>query len=299
MEKNNQSAPIRDVFELITNRVIEQLENGIIPWQKTWTSAGRPQNLVTKKPYRGINLWLLSSLGYDQNCFLTFKQVNQLGGSIRKGEKAIPVIFWKRTEHENPVTQEKTIKRILRYYLVFNVIQCENLPLNDVPWIIRSNNPIEECERIINEMPLCPPIRIGIGEPYYHPLHDYVNMPRIEQFDCSESFYNTLFHELIHSTGHKSRLSRKEIINDAEFGSQTYAIEELTAEMGACYLKSVAGFEEAVVPENVNYINDWLYNLRCDRKLLIYSGSQAQKAVDFITNTTPEPQAEKKAEVSI
>ena len=139
-----------DVYTIVTNRIIEHLEKGVVPWHQTWTDAGLPKNLITGKHYRGINVWLLSSLNYSQNSFLTFKQVKDLGGSVIKGEKAQEVIFWKWIERENKETKETERIPLLRYYTVFNIDQCEGIPKEKLPPIIeRNNNPIEACEKII------------------------------------------------------------------------------------------------------------------------------------------------------
>jgi antirestriction protein ArdC len=278
-----------DVYSMVTNRIIEHLEKGVVPWQKPWTGGGIPKNLITGKQYRGINVWLLNSLNYSQNCFLTFKQVKELGGSVKKGEQSQIVIFWKWIEKEN--TQTKEIEKIpfLRYYNVFNIEQCTGIPKEKLPPIIeRKNDPIEACEKIIAEMPKRPEIRHNEQSAYYNKIDDFVNMPKTETFVNSESYYGTLFHELVHSTGHKERLDRKELIQSKRFGSENYAIEELTAEIGASYLKSYAGVPIEKLENNAAYIQTWLERLKKDKKFIIHASSQAQKATDFILNVRNE-----------
>jgi len=133
-------------------------------------------------------------------------------------------------------------------------------------------------------MPLKPEIQIGGFQAYYHPVHDYINMPEMSAFIDSEHYYSVLFHELIHSTGHRSRLSRKEIIQKTNYGSVPYSIEELTAEIGACYLISLTGIVSLHRPfeNNAAYIQGWLKKLKNDRKFIVYGSVQAQHAVDFI-----------------
>lgn len=286
----NQKANIHpDVYEIVTNRIIEHLEKGVVPWQKPWTGGGLPKNLITGKQYRGINVWLLNSLNYSQNCFLTFKQVKELGGSVKKGEQSQIVIFWKWIEKEN--TQTKEIEKIpfLRYYNVFNIDQCTGIPKEKLPPVIeRKNDPIETCEKILNEMPKRPEIRHKEQSAYYNKQDDYVNMPKVETFVNSDSYYGALFHELVHSTGHKERLDRKELIQSKRFGSEDYAIEELTAEIGASYLKSYAGIPIEKLENNAAYIQSWLERLKKDKKFIVYASSQAQKATDFILNIRNE-----------
>ena len=274
-----------DIYTIVTNKIIEHLEKGVIPWQRPWADAGLPQNLITKRPYRGINVWLLSTLNYSQNQFLTFKQVKALGGSIKKGEKAQEVIFWKMIQKENPETKEMERKHFLRYYNVFNVSQCAGIPESKLPEKTeRKNDSIEECEKIINEMPNRPEIRYTEHSAFYNKAKDYVNMPKQETFKDSESYYGALFHELVHSSGHQNRLNRKELIEKNAFGTERYAIEEMTAEMGASFLKSQAGLPLEQLENNAAYIQGWLKILKKDKKCIVYASAQAQKATDYILN---------------
>ncbi len=135
----------QSVYEMVITRIIEQLEKGSIPWQQPWTDAGLPQNLFSGRPYKGINVWLLAMLGYKLNCFLTYKQVQALGGKVKKGEKSCPVVFWNWVEVEDKETKEKVKKPFLRYYLVFNVEQCEGLPEDKIPVVSYPNDPIQAC----------------------------------------------------------------------------------------------------------------------------------------------------------
>jgi antirestriction protein ArdC len=278
-----------DVYELVTNRIIEHLEKGVVPWQRPWTGGEPPTNLINGKPYRGINVWLLNSQNYSQNYFLTFKQVKELGGSIKKGEQALPVIFWKWLEKENNETKEIENVPILRYYNVFNIGQCEGIPREKLPQVInRKNVSINSCEKIIQEMPKRPKIQHDEQRAYYNRQDDYVNMPKVETFKNSEGYYGTLFHELVHSTGHNERLNRKELLESKGFKSEDYAIEELTAEMGSSYLKSYARIPVEQLENNAAYIQSWLERLKKDKKFIIYASSQAQKATDFILNIRHE-----------
>ncbi len=277
-----------DVYELITNRIIERLEAGIIPWQQPWTEAGLPQNLVTGKAYTGINVLLLASMGFARNYFLTFKQIKDLKGSVKKGEKSIPVIFWKWSEKEDPQTKEMKKVSMIRYYTVFNVDQCTGLPEERIP-IIENDGKMDmaELDFIINDMPKRPPIFHKENEAYYHPVKDFINMPKMNNFKDTESYWSTLFHELIHSTGHASRLNRKEIVEKTTFGTEPYSMEELVAEIGACYLKSYVGIDKKHFDNNVAYIQHWLQKLRNDKRLIIYSSAKAQRAVDYILDVVP------------
>jgi antirestriction protein ArdC len=282
---NLQKSSPPDVYAIVTNRIIEHLEKGVIPWHQPWTDAGLPKNMITGKNYRGINVWLLASLKYPQNYYLTFKQVRDLGGTVKKGEKAQEVIFWKWLEKENNETNEIKKIPLLRYYNVFNIDQCTGIPKEKLPLVIeRKNNPIEACEKIITEMPKRPDIRYDEHRAYYNKAQDFVNMPKVETFLNSEGYYGTLFHELVHSTGHNERLNRIELTNSKGFRTQEYAVEELTAEMGASYLKSYAGIPIEQLENNAAYIQGWLERLKNDKRFIVHSSAQAQKATDFILN---------------
>ena len=283
------SNKIDDVYSIVTNLIIEQLEKGVVPWHQTWTEAGLPKNLISGKQYRGINVWLLSSLNYDQNYYLTFKQAQDLGAKVKKGERSHEVIFWKWLEKQNEETKEKEKIPMLRYYRVFNISQCEGIPEEKIPkQELRLNNPIESCEKVINEMPGIPKLQHKEQQAYYNRVGDYINMPKIETFDKSEDYYGALFHELVHSTGHNKRLNRRELNESQGMRSEKYAIEELTAEMGASYLKSHAGIPIEQLENNAAYIQGWLEHLKNDKKFIVYTSSQAQKATDYILNVRNE-----------
>ena len=291
---NTTTTPI-DVYQIITDRIIAQLEQQVVPWRKPWTEAGHPQNLLTKRLYTGMNTWLLGSLGYSQNYFLTWKQLKAVGGSVIKGEKGHIVIFWKKlpAERSEPDAEQQKPKFLLRYFYVFNIAQCDHLPeVFTIPYPPNTINQIGACDEVIERMPNCPVIKHGKQTAYYDPLTDYINLPKQGSFDSAESYYGTLFHELIHSTGHQSRLNRKEIVEPSKYGSEPYSIEELTAEIGACYLNSVAGIVGKEFDNSVAYIKGWIDQLRNDKRMLVYASGQAQRATDYILNVQPYQRAE-------
>ncbi|HYV94628.1 MAG TPA: zincin-like metallopeptidase domain-containing protein [Chitinophagales bacterium] len=281
-----------DVYEIVTERIIAQLEKGTVPWQQPWTEAGLPQNLISKRAYRGINVWLLASLGYSENYFLTYKQLKEFGGSVKKDEKAHIVVYWNFVEkdlegNENgtqPSNGKSKKVPFLRYYKVFNVAQCNDIPEMFIKPVIRQAYPIPACEDIVAKMPQCPQIKHKDNKAFYNPLSDFVNMPRKESFKSDESYYATLFHELVHSTGHHSRLNRSTLIQMSEFGSEPYSHEELVAEIGTCYLESLAGIITTEFERNASYIQGWLERLKNDKKFILSASSHAQKATDFILN---------------
>lgn len=283
-----QTKRTTDVYTLVTNRIIKQLEEGNIPWRKPWGMAGSPQNLISKKFYRGINILLLSALGYQHNYFLSKKQVGELGAEVKEGEKPHMVVLWNWGEETIGSTEENTEKKkypILRYYMVYNVAQCTGIPPERIPEPRVIPNPIEAMEEVINSMPSLPPIVHIHDEAFYNFAKDIINIPEMSKFEDSESYYSVLIHELVHSTGHETRLKRKGIIEKPAFGSPAYALEELIAEIGSCFLKVHTGIEKENVSRNsAGYIQGWLSLLRTDRKAVIYASSFAQKAVDYILN---------------
>lgn len=272
------------VYQIITDRILGLLEKGTIPWKKPWNSSvGLPKNLVSKKEYRGVNTFLLGALSYEVPYFLTFNQAKELGGAPKKGEKGCPVAFWKMLDGEIKDGKKEKIP-LLRYYTVFNVSQCEGIPESKLPKIEkRNNNPIEDAEKIVSEMQKAPKVVMGMSRAAYCPSLDVVEMPDRNAFKDSESYYSTLFHELTHSTGHKSRLNRKGITEEkASFGTQSYGKEELVAEMGASFLCGTVGIINSVIEDNAAYLAGWISRIKEDPKLVVNAAGAAQKAADFI-----------------
>lgn len=283
---------MNDVYAIVTERIVRLLEQGTIPWQKPWVGeSGAPRNLVSGKPYRGVNTFLLHAMSYASPFWVTFKQAKELGGSVKRGEHACPVVFWKWLELDEPGSGPDNRKRVpfLRYYSVFNVAQCEGIPAERIPTVDggrREHNAIEAAEAIVNAMPKRPEIRLGGGRACYQPAADRVCMPELGTFRTPEDFHSVLFHELTHATGHESRLNRKGVSGtDGEwsaFGSAPYAREELVAEMGAAFLCGHAGIVERTVENSAAYVASWLERLKNDAKLVVTAAAQAQKAADFI-----------------
>jgi antirestriction protein ArdC len=286
--------PGKGVYEILTDHIIDLLEKGTVPWKQPWSQKEPPQNLLNRIPYRGINMMLLSAFNFERNLFLTFNQIQGLSVSLEKGARSLPIVFWKWPEPErNPdgsfvqMDEEKKPKPVLRYYSVFNISQCKNIPDKLIPPLdTRANNPIEDCSKIVENMPNRPVIQFVDQEAYYRPSQDIVNVPDIKFFQSSESYYATLFHELIHSTGHESRCNRPEGMKNISFGSDKYSTEELIAEIGACFLEAHAGISDRDFENNAAYINAWLTRLMKDSRFIVFASSQAQKAADYIIGHT-------------
>ncbi len=286
-----------DIYAIVTDKIINLLEQGVVPWRKPWTSAGLPRNLMSKKSYRGINHFLLSASKYVSPFWLTMRQANELGGHVRKDEESTIVVFWKVEDATQSTKDLDTAERdekarrrfLLRYYRVWNLEQCE-LPqavFDKLPKIeTHEHDPIEAAERIIADMPNRPEIQFAGSKAFYSLITDRITLPPRELFTSAEEFYATALHETVHSSGSEKRLAREGICEAAPFGSPVYSKEELVAEFGAAFLCAEAGISNAVICNQAGYVAGWLKKLRDDRKLLIHSAAQAQRAADYILNRT-------------
>lgn len=286
-------------YEEITHRLIQILEEGTVPWHKPWNSGEPCQNLLSKKPYRGINPFLLNCQPYASAYWLTFRQAKSVGGYVRRGQTGSPIWFWKIYEKENGEGKLKQYP-VLRRYTVFNVEQCDGLK-DRIPSLEDPErqpfSPIEQAERIVAGMPLPPTIQHGGRQAFYQPLTDTVTMPDRELFAQAPDYYSTLFHELVHSTGHESRLARKGIDRgSATYGSPTYSREELVAEMGAAYLCGRAQIERATLENSAAYIQGWIAKLKGDAALAVKAAGAAQRASDFILGSPGHRKAESSLE---
>lgn len=273
----------KNIYEMVTDKIIEKLESGVIPWRKPWRNGGAV-NWKSQKAYRGINCMLL-----EDGEYATFKQITEAGGKVKKGAKSQFVVFWKWIEKEENGKTEKI--PFLRYYNVFNILtQVDGLESKREEETY-DHDPIEMCENIIKgyiNKPSMYNLRDGA---WYKPFTDQLNVPPIADFPHVEEYYATTFHEMIHSTGHPSRLNREGITTTVKFGSETYSKEELVAEIGAAMLSGVAMIDISTFDNSVSYIQSWLKALKNDKTLLVKAGAQSQRAVDYILGTKFEEEA--------
>lgn len=272
------------VYEMVTSRIIEQLEKGIIPWRKPWSGikAGA-YNRITKRPYSLLNQCLLLHDGE----YATFKQWQSLGGKIKKGSKSEIVVFWKPYIVEEKLQDGTTIKKsipLLRYYSVFHISQVDSVEPLKRPELNEIES-VESADTIITEYINREGIWFVNDKPsnqaYYSPSLDKVVVPIKEQYSNINEYYSTTFHELIHSTGHQSRLNR--LTQKAAFGSENYSKEELVAEIGsACMLNQINIETPQTFKNSAAYIQNWLTALKNDTRLIVSAAGKAEKAVEYI-----------------
>lgn len=285
-----------NIYQTVTERILKQLAAGVIPWRKTWTTA-MPKSLTSGREYRGINIVVLATAGFDSRYWVTYREAQRLGGYVRKGQKSTPVVYWhwrtpeelarlkteKGTEHPAPC--------IPLFSAVFNLDQVEDIPrpADDAP--LSANTRLELAERVYEVMPGKPEIiHRQNGGPCYSPATDLVTLPRLSQFESAEEYYATLFHELTHATGHRKRLNRFGSIPNDRFAS--YSFEELVAEFGAAFLCAFTGISNPTSEAlQASYIDGWAKAIRQDQRLIVRAASAAQTAADYIRGKLPAENA--------
>lgn len=266
-----------DVYAIVTERIIEGLNNGVVAWHKPWTTLA-PQNAVSKRPYRGINTFLLALEDKPDNRWLTFRQVEQLGGMVKKGTKSAIVTFWKF-----PKEDDLNAHPIFRYYRVHNVSDTNLVEIGKLPTLVVSaNKPNVDVNAVFDNMPNPPKFQEAVGGAWYSPLTDVVSLPPFNTFDSTEAHTAVRAHEYVHSTGHKTRCDR-----NLSMMKEDYSKEELVAEIGAAMLCAAMGVEVRY-EQSTAYIAAWLEVLRNDQRFVVTAASAAQKAVDYILGVSKE-----------
>ena len=279
------------VYGILTDNILKMIDAGVAPWRRPWdASRGRSMRPVsiTGTMYRGINYIMLSTIASMNgwtNIWLTGKMIRERGGSLKEGQEknASPLYFYKVIEKDDDSTFP-----VFRFWPVYNLSQVDGIivkGVNDGTENAETNMPILAApQSIVDGYQNAPAIRHN-GDPraYYVPVTDIVNMPDRNTFDTAEHYYATLFHELAHSTGHVSRLNRKDLMDNHGFGSHAYSLEELTAELTSVFLCNECGINNDPMMENAaNYLADWHKKLKSDPKMFAIAASRAQKAADLI-----------------
>lgn len=277
----------KTVYDIVTEKVLEAFNADTVPWQKPWKAGGiKPCNAVTGREYNGGNYFLLSMMPFAVPAYMTMKQMNAVGATIKAGQekKYFPVFFWSVTEKLD-ANGKKAKSMFLRYFLVWNIEQVDGYELPEKFKTIPDNNhnTIVSCEQIIANFEQKPEIVNGGNRAYYSPTLDKVVTPELNTFDSPESYYAVLFHELAHSTGHVSRLNRKEVMDTITFGSHDYSLEEMVAELTSAFICAEVGLDNTS-DNSTAYIKSWYAKLKNDPKLFWTASSRAQKASDYILN---------------
>ncbi len=256
-------------YDIVLDQILTQLRKGTVPWRSGCNAV--PRNYVTGHAYRGINRILLSFAPYELPFYLTFKQVRETGGSIRKGEHGHIVCFFKKVDEE----EEREYNMVLKYYRVFNICQTTLEPK-----LVETRIP--GCESVYANMPDPPRLIHDCGIPRYAVINDTVAIPAPVLYDSVEAYYATLFHELVHSTGHPRRLMRFGAADPDLEENESYSLEELVAEIGASFLCAETGILPATIDNNSAYIYNWLRVLENNKSFIFRAASAAQKGVDYI-----------------
>ena len=274
-----------DVYSMVTDRIIKQLEEGTIPWRKPWVGCAEGAfNRISRKPYSIMNQILLGTPGE----WATLRQWSEIGGKVRKGSKASIVVFWKLQEKkERNEHGEETVKKlpVLRYYNVFHLSQVENvLPLQlDETF---PTEPIEEAEKVFREYIEREHITLReghSGRAFYCPSDDSITIPGIDQFEKAEDYYGVVYHECSHSTLKKCRCDREAENRASFFGDAEYSKEELVAEISSAAILHSLGIEtEDSFQNSAAYIESWLKALKNDKRLIVSASGKAEKAVKYI-----------------
>jgi antirestriction protein ArdC len=275
----------RTVYDIVTEQIVNQLKVGNIPWENT---RSKPfvfaKNLVTKKSYRGMNLLLLN---FEHNAaspfWASWNQIQEKKGKVKKGAKSQIVTFWKKTQYtsKNEAGEEETRdSAVLRFYRVFNLEDVEGIkdPLLDDE---SKETPIKKAEKLLKGIPnKCKVVRSSNIDAFYRPSEDKIVMPQQSNFTSKEQYYRTLFHELVHSTGHVSRLNR--FNGDSAMNKESYSQEELVAEIGSAFLMAHCGLFDETKTKHAGYCQNWLKRLNNDHQLIVKAAGKAQKAVEYL-----------------
>lgn len=279
-----------NIYEIVTNSLIERVETMIANgetanWLCPWQRSGLPKSYITEKTYSGINLWLLES-GY----FLTWNQYLDIKKKmpevqLKKGSKSHICVYFNYNEIEDEETGETKKVPFLKYYRLFSADDFENLPPKE-KLIEYEHGDDKDISEFISAYSENANVRVTVkksNRAYYSPLFDEIVLPKESQFKVFDDFVNTTCHEIIHSTGHKTRLDRlKENFKEDE----AYSKEELVAQMGSSLLCYLLGYENTDTTNNdINYIRGWLSHLKDNVRELVSAGALAQKAVDYVMNT--------------
>ena len=275
------------VLDAVMNQIIERIEKaGVLPWQRSWKLANAPMNIEYQNAYSGLNRWSTVLAGFTSPYWLTINQINKLGGKIKKGEghtKIMKVALIEK-KRKNDKGEEEVYARWtqpVRYYKMWNLEQTEGVEA-PVDKAEEAFEPIEACEGVVDGYINAPELKFNGTSPTYNKDKDLICMPKKGSFTTPEDFYNTLFHEFAHSTGHSDRLNRRTLVELESYGSETYSKEELVAELASSMLCGHCGVEQKTIDNSASYISGWLDKLKANPRMLMASARMAEKAFDHI-----------------
>ncbi len=283
------------LYEAVTAQITNALLRGVVPWRKPWAGGDAlPTNARSRKPYRGVNVFLLALGPYSDHRWVTFNQARELGGSVRRGERASPVVFWKPWQVEGVDQETGEVHNwkvpILKQYVVFNVEQCDGLDIAPLLRSDQANRRIESAEKAVRNVPDPPRFQEQGTSAWYRPAEDLVQVPPISSFESPDAYYATVFHELGHATGHERRLNRASVTGEIQFGSPCYSREELTAELCSAFLCATIGLDNSLIENSASYIQSWHSALHSDKRAIVVAASRAQRAADYLLGVTFDDQ---------
>lgn len=267
-------------YQIVTDRILAELEKGNIPWRKPWSSlAIDPANFSSKHEYRGCNWLFLVTSGFQIPFYMTFKQGKEKGLFVRSGETGLPIFYWgKFTGEDRKNPGELKTCMFVKRSTVFNITQFDGWEALDIPTPRKIEfNPIARAEFLLEQTPLQLPIEENGGRACYWPHKHSIDMPMRETFHDESSFYAVLFHEMGHAT--MKPLKREA---GGKFGSASYAFEELVAELTAAFVCAACGIDNDYVENHAAYIQSWMGHLKKAPELFYKAASKAQKAADYI-----------------
>lgn len=283
------------VHTILTDKVLEMIQNGVAPWKRPWRANSRPRN-IRGTNYNGINYFMLAmtaQINGWSNIWMTFSQIKERGGTIKEEHKknGTCAYFYKMMERENATTGDMEYTHpIFRFFLVYNLDQVDGIVVKGVnDGSAKVHETLPAPQSIVDGYQNGPEIRFGGDRACYSPVIDKINMPALDAFDTAEHYYATLFHEMAHSTGHLTRLNRKEIMDPIMFGSHDYSLEELVAELTSVYLCDTCGINnERMLENSAAYLAGWYKTLKNDPNMFATAASRAQKAATHILGKVEE-----------
>lgn len=284
-----------DVYKMVTDKILEAIEKGVCPWHCPWVNFSNGGsnfvNYVSRKEYSLLNCMLLGRPGE----YLSRKQIEKLGGTLKSDAEPKMVVFYSQYEYETTDDDGETQKHripLLRYYNVFHVEDVEGITPKGIAETKGYDHTEEEedeifsaADAVIDDYRLFRKCKMSFGSSnaYYRPLSDEISVPSKEQYKNLAEFYSTTFHEMVHSTGAEQRLNRKEVTDTTRFGSEPYGREELCAEIGSAMLMQICGIkDDAAFKNSAAYLKGWRDTIKTDNKAIVLAACRAEKAVKYI-----------------